>query len=449
MISLKVSKLHKNYNQPLLDEVSLDHSGDGVVGLIGDNGSGKSTLLKILSGLEEQNSGKYEWLGEVKLGYLNQEIVGMEGLSGGQKKIALLSDLFYSGDYNCLLLDEPDNHLDLDHKQWLISAIKSFGGLVIIISHDRHLLKQITTHTWLVEDREVRTYPFGYEKFVVEYEKERQDQEHLFSVQQKEHKRLSALVEIFKVRAAGGPKAARYYHALQKRLARFEKEMISDPKRLDVKIDLKSKTTSKQIKNKLSIMVKDLSFDYNGFKVFENAEFFMEVGEKVGFASPNGSGKTTLIKLIIGELNSATGVARVGENLKYGYYSQDHLEELPENETPLKLITNKYPLTDYQAADLLKKFYFSKQTMNSKVWTLSGGQKARLQLALFLYSNPDVLILDEPTNHLDIRSVNALEEFLQEYQGAILLISHDQDLLNNICDIQYQIKDRKISLADK
>ena len=449
MIGLKISKLSKSYNQPLLDDVSLDHSGEGIVGLIGDNGSGKSTLLKILAGVEEQNSGMFEWLGDVRLGYLNQEIVGLEGLSGGQKKIALLSDLFYSGDFNCLLLDEPDNHLDLDHKQWLISAIKNFGGLVIIISHDRHLLKQITTHTWLVEDREVRTYSFSYEKFVKEYEKERQDQEHLFSVQQKEHKRLSDLVAIFKVRAAGGPKAARYYHALQKRLARFEAEMVKDPKRLDVKIDLKAKTTSKQIKNKLSIMVKELNFGYGQHKIFDNAEFFMEVGEKVGFSSPNGSGKTTLIKLITGDLVPSSGVARIGENLKYGYYSQDHLESLPENETPLKLVTNKFPLTDYQAADLLKKFYFSKQTMNSKVWTLSGGQKARLQLALFLYTNPDVLILDEPTNHLDIRSVNALEEFLKEYQGAILLISHDQDLLENVVDIQYEIKNYKVALADK
>lgn len=196
-------------------------------------------------------------------------------------------------------------------------------------------------------------------------------------------------------------------------------------------------------------MVRDLKFSYLDFKIFESADFYMEVGEKVGFASPNGSGKTTLIKLITGELDPDEGVARVGENLKYGYYSQDHIESLPENTTPLKLVTSKFPLTDYQAADLLKKFYFSKQTMNSKVWTLSGGQKARLQLALFLYTNPDVLILDEPTNHLDIRSVNALEEFLKEYQGAILLISHDQDLLDNVCDIQYQIANYQISLADK
>ena len=112
----------------------------------------------------------------------------------------------------------------------------------------------------------------------------------------------------------------------------------------------------------------------------------------------------------------------------------------------MQCFTQKYPIADYEAASVLKKFFFTKQTMKSKIWTLSGGQKSRLQLALFLYSNPDVLILDEPTNHLDIKSVTALEEFLQEYEGTVLLISHDHDLLNNVCDLFYEIKNKKIKL---
>ena len=230
MISLKVSSLQKSYNQPLIDDISFNHVGDGVVALIGDNGSGKSTFLKILAGLEEQDSGKIEWGSEVKVGYLTQEIDSMPELSGGQKKVALLVDLIYSGEYDVLLLDEPDNHLDIENKQWLAQAIKSFSGLVIMISHDRHLLKQITDYTWLVEDREIRTYSFGYAKFVVEYEKERNDLEHLHAVQEKEHKRLKDLVNVFKARASSGPKMARYYHALEKRLARFEAEMSKIPK---------------------------------------------------------------------------------------------------------------------------------------------------------------------------------------------------------------------------
>lgn len=448
MISLKVSGLQKSYNQPLIDNISFNHVGDGVVALIGDNGSGKSTFLKILAGLEEQDGGKIEWGSEVKVGYLTQEIDSMPELSGGQKKVALLVDLIYSGEYDVLLLDEPDNHLDIENKQWLASAIKSFSGLVIMISHDRHLLKQITDYTWLVEDREIRTYPFGYAKFVVEYDKERSDMEHLHAVQEKEHKRLLELVERFRQKAASGPKVARYYHALQKRLARFEGEMVDDPKKKDVKIQLSSKTTAKQIKNKLSILVRNLSFGYGENVIFKNTDFFMEVGDKVALVSGNGTGKSTIIKLILGMLEPQEGTARVGDNLKVGYYSQDHLETLPADGTPISVFCSKFPVADYEAASVLKKFYFSKQTIKSKIWTLSGGQKARLQLALFLYTNPDVLILDEPTNHLDIRSVSALEEFLVDYQGSVLLISHDHDLLNNVCDVAYEIKDNQLKLSE-
>lgn len=445
-ISLKISKLEKSYNQPLLDDVTLNHVGNGIISLIGDNGSGKSTLLRILGNQEEQDSGKIELTGNPKIGKLEQEIESLPTLSGGQKKIALLADLIYSGEFDVLLLDEPDNHLDIENKKWLANALQTFPGLVIMISHDRHLLKQISTHTWLVEDREVRTYPFGYAKFVAEYQKERETQEHIFHVQTKEHERLKELVERFRQRAASGPKAARYYHALQKRLARFEADMVKDPKRNDVKIELNSKITAKKIKNKLGIMVRELNFSYEDNKIFHDAELYIEVGEKVALVAPNGAGKSTLIKLILGELTPESGTARVGESLRYGYYSQEHLETLPPDLSPMQVFTQKYPVADYEAAAALKKFYFTKQTMKSKVWTLSGGQKSRLQLAMFLYSNPDVLILDEPSNHLDIKSVTALEEFLVDYEGTVLLISHDHDLLNNVCDLFYKIDNKKIKL---
>lgn len=444
MISLKISHLSKSYGQPLLDDISINHSGDGVVALVGDNGCGKSTLLRILAGLEEQDGGRIEWGGDVRVGYLMQEIETLPTLSGGQKKIALLADLIYSNLYDVLLLDEPDNHLDIENKQWLANAIRSFNGLVIMISHDRHLLKQVSTRTWLVEDHEIREYPFNYGKFAFEYEKEKGELEHLFHVQQKEHKRLEELVARFKLRAASGPKAAKYYHALQKRLARFEANMVQDPKDKDVHIELSSKIEGKQIKHKLAIMVKGLSFAYQDNQVFDNAELYIEVGEKVALVSPNGSGKSTLIKLILGLLAPDSGVARVGENLRVGYYSQEHLETLPANSTPLDCFISRFPLVEYQALEILRKFYFSKQTAKSKVWTLSGGQKARLQLALFLYTNPDVLILDEPTNHLDLKSVGALEEFLVNFGGTVLLISHDHELLNNVCDVAYEVRDRKI-----
>lgn len=446
-MNLKITKLEKSYNQPLLNDITLTHTGNGIVALIGDNGCGKSTLLKIIAGIEEQDSGRIEWSGEPRIGYLQQEIDSLPTLSGGQKKIALLSDLIYSNLYDVLLLDEPDNHLDIENKEWLANALTSFDGLIIMISHDRHLLKKITTHTWLVEDHEIRTYPFGYKKFVTEYDKERDSLEHLFHVQEKEHKRLKELVATFKTRASSGPKMARYYHALEKRLARFESEMVKNPKGRDVHIEISTHVSGKQIKNKLALMVREMSFSYEDNAVFEDAELFVEVGEKVALVSPNGSGKSTLIKLLLGKLEPQKGVAKVGENLKVGYYSQEHEESLIPEMTPIDCFTKRFPIADYEAAAVLKKFYFSKNTIKSKIWTLSGGQKARLQLALFLYTNPDVLILDEPTNHLDLKSVAALEEFLTDYPGTVLLISHDHDLLNNVCDVAYEIKNKKIKFS--
>lgn len=448
-MNLKITKLEKSYGHPLLDEINLTHSGDGVIALIGDNGSGKSTLLKILAGIEEQDGGKIDWSGYPRIGYLNQEIEGLDELSGGQKKVALLSDLIYSHQYDVLLLDEPDNHLDVDNKDWLISAIKSFSGLIILISHDRFVLKKVTTHTWLLEDHQIRMYPYGYEKFLRTYTEERESQEKLYEVQLKEQKRIKAMVEKFRFKATYSEVNAKTFHALEKRLARFEAGMVKDPKLHDQRIELSVTSDSKQIKRKLAVVVENMTFFYPGRSIFDNVNLFVEVGEKISIISPNGTGKSTLIKLLMGKLSPHSGVARIGENLKVGYYSQEHLETLPADSTPLKCFTSRYPLHDYQAEAVLRKFKLTKHLINSKIWTLSGGQKARLQLALFLHSNPDVLVLDEPTNHLDLKSVAALEEFLIEYQGAVLLISHDRELVKNVCDIIYEIEDQDIVLSKR
>ena len=445
MINLKIIKLEKHYNQPLLENVSVSFAGKGVVALIGDNGCGKSTLLKILAGEDSPDGGRIEWGYQPRIGYLHQEIDSLPTLSGGQKKVALLSDLIYSYQHDVLFLDEPDNHLDLENKIWFRNAIKDFDGLVIMISHDRQTLREVTTHTWLVEERTLRSFPFGYSKFTQAYAQEKETLLHLFHVQQKEHGRLKALVETFRGRAASGPKAARYFHALEKRLARFEEDMIKNPTARDAKITISSHLTGKQIDKKSAIFIHDLSFSYpDNQVVYQNARLHLFVGDKVALLSPNGSGKSTLIKLLLGKLKPRLGQAEIGTNLKVGYYSQEHIESLDGESTPLAIFMSRFPLFDYQVENILRKFFFTKQTVKSKISILSGGQKARLQLALFLYKNPDVIILDEPTNHLDIKSIEALETFLTDFKGTVLLISHDLELIHNTCDKVYEIKDKQI-----
>ena len=439
MYNLKIKNLVKHYNQPLLEGINLSHSGKGIIALIGDNGSGKSTLLKIIAGLEEQDSGEIIWDRPVNIGYLTQEITDYETLSGGQKKLARLAELLYSSQYEVVILDEPDNHLDLDNKIWLEEALAAYNGLIILISHDRTFLENVSTKIWLLEDHQVRTFPFGYKKFTEVYAEEEEAAAALHKTQLKEEKRLKEMAIMFRDKGFIGA-----YHNTQNRLERLKSDMVADPNLKKAKIILESKLENKIIKNKTAILIKDLVFGYDDRLIFDHANLHLFVQDKVALLSPNGTGKSTLINLLLGKLTPISGEAKIGPNIKVGYYSQEHSATLPLEETPQSIFAQTYPLFDYEIETILKKFFFTTQTMRSKVWTLSGGQKSRLQLALFLYTNPDLLILDEPTNHLDLKSVMALETFLKDFQGTVLLVSHDRELVKNTCDRSYLITKHRL-----
>jgi len=440
VISLKAVNISKTYADHLLEGVDLSHSGKGIVAFIGDNGSGKSTFLKMLSGQEIPDTGTIEWSGVDSVGSMPQEIVSDESLSGGQKKIAVLADLLFSNQHDVLLLDEPDNHLDLDAKIWLEEYLPAFNGLIIMISHDRTLLEKVSTHTWLVEDHKIRTFPFGYKKFREVYEKEQEDLLHKYKTQLAEKKRLEEMAEMFHRKSLIGA-----YRNTQKRLERHVSEMVANPVAKKASIAIQSKMETKIIKKKTAILITDLVFGYNPKELlFDHANLHLYVQDKVALLSPNGTGKSTLVKLLLHDhLTPISGTAKIGEGLKVGYYSQDHADRLPLDETPMQLFTKRYSLHDYQVDNILRRFFFTKNHIKSQIRTLSGGQKSRLQLALFLYQNPDLLILDEPTNHLDLKSIAALENFLIEYPGTILLISHDRELLNKVCTSTYKIKNKK------
>lgn len=444
MINLKCESISKHYNQPLLDEISFSFRGVGVVGLIGDNGSGKSTFLKILAGVEDQHEGKFDWNVGVRVGYMPQEIVGRDRLSGGQKKIEKLAELIYGGGYDVLLLDEPDNHLDFEGKDWLIEALSHFSGLVIMISHDRDFLAKTTKYVWMIEDRKVRTFPFGYAQYEEVYENEQVSLERLYALQLAEEKRLIQLVKDFRLRLAQGKVKPSGLRAMMSRLERHRAGMIKNPAERRETITIKSRIEGKRIKGKTAVLVKDMSFSYGNDLVFKGANLHMFVGEKVLMVAPNGSGKTTLIRLLLGDMLPDEGVAKVGVGLKVGYYAQEHFEALDEQKSALQLFMDSYPMYEYEVEAVLRQFLFSKQTMKTRVGLLSGGQKARLQLALFLYRKPDLLILDEPTNHLDIKSIVALENFLKEFEGSVLLITHDRELIEAVEGRVVGITDKKI-----
>lgn len=446
MLNLKIQKLSIFYNQPLLDQVDLYTSGNKVIALIGDNGSGKSTLLKIIAGIEQPISGEIIWSHQPEIGYMKQELNEQSTLSGGQQKITLLAQLIYSNSNQVLLLDEPDNHLDIEGKLWLQEALKDFQGLVILISHDREFLEAVTDHVWLVENHTVTSYPYGFKKYQQEYAHNFATDLKKYTLQLKEKQRLEKLVKDYLLRIKQGKVKPSAYRNMVHRLEHHVANMIPDPRANQQKIDIKSESLGRTIKGKTALLVKNLDFSYQDRVIFNQANLHLDINDKVALVSPNGSGKSTLIKLLLDQNIKREGIAQIGTNLKVGYYSQDHFETLNENSTPIKCFANRFSLWDYQAEGILKRFLFSKQLAKSRISTLSGGQKARLQLALFLYTNPDILILDEPTNHLDIKSIEALENFLIQYNGALLLISHDRQLVDNLNIPVYTITDNQIKL---
>lgn len=437
-LSLRVSHVKKAFSSVLFEDVSLNVQGEAKIALIGDNGSGKSTFLKMLAGKETSPDGSFAWGKDVRLGYLEQELsTDLDTASGGERKMIKLSQLFFGG-YNALLLDEPDNHLDLDNRLYFQQLVKDFAGILIVISHDRSFLRTCPEHIWLLEEGTITDYPFNYDKFATVYGDTMAARTHLWEVQEKERKRLEKIVEDLARKAAANDKFAKLYHSTEKRLARFEADMVTKPpeaKTLGLAVQ-----TTKQPARKTAIHLKNLTKSYGENQVLKDLSLHVFCGEKIAIAAPNGSGKSTLLNIISGQLASDSGEVYLGPNLKIGYYTQEHQQSLDENSNLVDEIQKSTPLDHYKAVGYLKKFMFTEPQIKSQVKYLSGGQKSRLQLAKFLSTNPDVLILDEPTNHLDLKTVVALEKFLIDYKGTLVLVSHDQELVDKVVTESYYLE---------
>lgn len=439
---VQITNLSKSFDNPLFDNVNLSATAPRKIGLIGDNGSGKSTFLKMLAGLEPVVEGQIIWSPDSQIGYLEQEILtDTFDVSGGQKKILRLTEVFYSQN-NVVLLDEPDNHLDLDHKYWFEQLVRDFPGIAIIISHDRNFLSRAVDTIWNLHEAEIKSYPFAYDRFKEVYERELGSRQHLWETQEKERQRLADLVKLFRIRATSNSKMSGRYSSMVKRYEKFVAEMVDKPP-VEVKIKF-SAAIAKQHHRKTALFLKDISKSYGDNQVLKQLNLHVFCGEKVAINAPNGSGKSTLLNIIANRLPLDTGEVKLGSGLHLGYYLQDHAEALDENSSLIEEIRKSAPLNEYQAMRFLKRFFFTEHQTKSATKYLSGGQKSRLQLAKFLATNPEVLILDEPTNHLDLKTVLALESFLKEYTGALVLVSHDQELVANTVDTLYHLEDGKL-----
>ena len=351
--------------------------------------------------------------------------VGM--LSGGEKKLVNLARILIKMP-DLLLLDEPDNHLDLEAKAWLEQYIQSYPGTVMVISHDRQLLDRAVKKIFELEDGKISVYAGSYSYYFEERQRRLLKQYELYTIQHDEIRRLEASMHRLKGWAKLNDKFANRAEDMVKRIERAKQEAVDKPimTRDKIKVNLDADRSGKKV-----LEVKGLSKSYDGRVLFEPFDFTLIYGERVGIVGANGSGKTTLLKTMMDLLPADSGSVKVGASVVSGYYAQEQ-ETLPFDSTPLDFIRRLKAMNEPQAISFLRGLLFSYEDIHTPVRRLSGGEKSRLQLARLMLTDANFLLLDEPTNNLDIASVEVLEAALEEFEGTILTVSHDRYYLDKI-----------------
>jgi len=347
-------------------------------------------------------------------------------LSGGQKKLVGLARLIMARP-SILLLDEPDNHLDLPGKAFLEKLIVNYPGAVVLISHDRYLIDAVATHIAELEDGKIATFTGDYTAYITDKDERLARQAEIFNIQQREIKRLEAAVKRYSIWVVVNDKFVGRYHSMQKQLERFKEQSVDKPilerKQMDLALN------GWRGSNKVLELVGVRKAFGEAPLVLNKVDLLLRHGERVGLIGANGAGKSVLLKLIIEKLTPSAGQIKIGPSVKLGYYAQEH-ETLDFNQTLIEAVRRAHPLSEGAAVAFLKRYLFGYLQCTQTIGSLSGGERSRLQLALLVLSGVNFLLLDEPTNNLDIASAEVLETALDEFEGTVLVISHDRYFLD-------------------
>ncbi len=339
-----------------------------------------------------------------------------------------------------LLLDEPTNHLDIESLTWLEDFLKGYHGAFVLISHDRAFLDNLSTTTWELSLGELTVYKGNYSKYLIEKEERMAIKRAAYENQQAKIQQTMRFVDRFRAKST---KASQ----VQSKLKQLDKMELIELDESEQKVSFRFPPAPAS--GRLAVEVSGLSKQFSGKQVFDDLSFMLHRGEKLAIVGVNGAGKSTLVKLLAGLHQADSGTIKFGHNIKPSYFGQHQAQELHPDLTILDTVSQvENDLTMTQTRSLLGTFLFQGDDVDKKVGVLSGGEKSRVALAKMIASPANLLIMDEPTNHLDIISQEILQEAMRQYDGAIILVSHNRYFANSFVDKVLEIKNHKASLFD-
>lgn len=335
------------------------------------------------------------------------------------------------------LLDEPTNHLDIESIEWLEGYLKEYNGAVVLISHDRAFLDNVTNRTIEISLGKAYDYKVPYSRFVELRRERREQQMAAYLNQQKMIEQTEEFIERFRYK----PTKSNQVQSRIKQLEKIERIEVEeeDPATLNIKFPPAPRS------GQVVVEAKDAAKSFGDKKIFSGATFTIERGEKVAFVGRNGEGKTTFARLVIGELEPTAGLVRIGHNVHIGYYAQNQ-DDLMNGDFTVFDTLDRVAVGEVRTKlrDILGAFLFRGEDIDKKVKVLSGGERARLAMARLMLEPYNLLVLDEPTNHMDMRSKDILKNALQKYNGTVIVVSHDREFLDGLVDKVYEFRDGQV-----
>ncbi|MGM0852444.1 MAG: ribosomal protection-like ABC-F family protein [Bacillota bacterium] len=468
-------------DQPIFEGINASVQEGDVIGIIGQNGAGKSTLLQLIYGDLVPSKGTLQWLQhDLNIGMVEQETESysfydaspsearllekwhvpnheFQQLSGGEKLKARLAKGF-AKNADLLLLDEPTNHLDHGSMKLLTNQIKEYKGTIILVSHDRYFLDEAVTKIWAIEHGKLIEHRGHYSSYMEARKQRRLTQQREYEKQQKMVERIEnqmkELTSWSQKAHAQSTKQEGYKEYYRVKAKRTDSQVKSKQKRLEkelekAKVDAVEEEHSVRFSlqathktGKRFLEVKDLMKAFEGRILFRNANFTIQHGEKVSIIGPNGSGKTTLLKVILGQ-ETADGDVWISPSAQIGYLTQE-VYDLPLDETPQQLFHKETFEERGKVQTLMKHLGFQTTHWRESIRNMSMGERVKCKLMKYILEERDVLILDEPTNHLDLASRKQLEDTLSQYNGTLIVVSHDRYFLEKTTSTKLVIAEGRI-----